>query len=301
MHPEPLNSIEAPDGRRLAVDLSGHPNGSPVFLLHGTPGSRNGPKPRGPILYHSGIMLITYDRPGYGGSTRQANRRVADAATDVRIIADALGIDRFSVVGRSGGGPHALACAALMPERITRTAVLVGLAPANAEGLDWFEGMAEDNVREYETADADTSRLAERLRLRAERIRKDPESLIKLLLTQMPGPDRRIVQSAAMRRLLAATYSEAVRHGPYGWIDDALALRHEWGFDLASITMPVLLWHGAADTFSPLSHTLWLADRIPNGELWLERHKAHFAAMEVLPDLLPWLTAQQDPLTPSAA
>nr|WP_020523876.1 alpha/beta hydrolase [Catelliglobosispora koreensis] len=294
---ELLNSIETPDGRRLTMEVTGHPNGSPVFLLHGTPGSRNGPKPRAAILYRSEIRLITYDRPGYGGSTRQESRRVADAAADVATIADALGLDRFSVVGRSGGGPHALACAASMPDRVTRAAALVCLAPANAEGLNWFEGMSDDNVSAYETAEADASRFAERIRLRAERILRDPESLIRLLLGQMPEVDRRIVQSTAMRKHLVSTYREAVRPGPYGWIDDALAFRQEWGFDLSSITVPVLLWHGTADTFSPLSHTLWLAKRLPQSEVWLEQNKAHFGAMEVLPDVFPWLTAQQKPLS----
>src|ERR1039457_6640174 len=99
--------------RKLSVETLGAPEGKPVFLLHGTPGSRYGPRPRGIILYRLGIRLITYDRPGYSGSDRNRGRSVADAADDVAAIADALGIDRFSVVGRSGGGPHALACAAL--------------------------------------------------------------------------------------------------------------------------------------------------------------------------------------------
>ena len=118
-------------------------------MLHGTPGSRVGPFPRGRGLYELGVRLISFDRPGYGGSDRLISRRVADVVPDVTAIADALDLGRFAVLGRSGGGPHALACAALLPERMTRAGVLVSLAPWAAEGLDWYAGMADSNVREY--------------------------------------------------------------------------------------------------------------------------------------------------------
>lgn len=125
-----------------------------MFLLHGTPGSRLGPAPRPSVLYRMGIRLITFDRPGYGGSDRSLGRTVSAAADDVRLIADALGIGRFGVVGRSGGAPHALACAALIPERIARAGSLVGLAPPDAADLDWFDGMTEANVLAYVNAAA---------------------------------------------------------------------------------------------------------------------------------------------------
>lgn len=279
------------DGRRLAVEVSGAPDGSAVFLLHGTPGSRSGPKPRSGILYRLGIRLISYDRPGYGGSTRDPGRTVADAAHDVSAIADQLGIGRFSVVGRSGGGPHALACAALLPHRVLRTAVLVGLAPSNAAGLNWFDGMAASNVREYSNADADQKMLMERLRLRAEKTTRDPESLLHAVRDQMAEPDRRVVESVTFRRLLSQTYAEAVREGPYGWIDDVLAFRRDWEFTPAQITGPVLLWHGKDDTFSPIKHTWWLARQIPQAHVQVQTYTAHFGAVEVLPKILAWLTS----------
>jgi pimeloyl-ACP methyl ester carboxylesterase len=133
--------VRAVDGRQLTAETSGDPQGRPVFLLHGTPGSRLGPAPRGVMLYQQGVRLIAYDRPGYGSSDRLPHRNVADVVQDVVAIADALGVDRFAVVGRSGGGPHALACAALLPDRVTRAAALVSLAPRVADGLDWFAGM----------------------------------------------------------------------------------------------------------------------------------------------------------------
>jgi pimeloyl-ACP methyl ester carboxylesterase len=224
-------------------------------------------------------------------SSRAEGRTVAHAARDVAAIADALGLDRFAVVGRSGGGPHALACAALLPDRVVRTAVLVSVAPADAPGLDWFGGMTDDNVSEYTTADYDAPALKEHLRLRAHRTLDNPTSLIDLLMTQMADPDKQVVKDVSIRRLLAETYAEALRDGPYGWIDDVLALRSDWGFQLDHIGGPVRLWHGADDTFSPVSHTRWLARRIAGAQLQVQSGAAHFGAMEILPEILGWLAA----------
>ena len=140
--------VRAQDGRRLTVESRAALDGTPIFLLHGTPGSRSGPRPRASLLYWLGVRLICYDRPGYGGSDRHENRKVADAASDVLAIADRLGIKKFGVVGRSGGGPHALACAALLEGRVTSAAALVGLAPTDATELDWLAGMTGSNVEE---------------------------------------------------------------------------------------------------------------------------------------------------------
>jgi pimeloyl-ACP methyl ester carboxylesterase len=241
------------------------------------------------VLYRLGVRLISYDRPGYGGSSRAPGRSVADAATDVETIADDLGIEEFSVVGRSGGGPHALACAALLPDRVRRTAVLVGLAPSDATGLDWFGGMTDANVRDYGIAGHDDVVLIEELRVRAERAIDDPGSLLALLREQMTEADRRVVAVVAIRRQLTDAYAEALRGGPHGWIDDVLALRADWGFRLAEIRMPVWLWHGADDNFAPASHTRWLAGQIPGAEAQVQRHRAHFGAVEILPETLAWL------------
>lgn len=289
------------EGRALAVDIAGAPDGKPVFLLHGTPGSRHGPRPRGIVLYRLGVRLISYDRPGYGGSDRHIGRTVADAATDVAAIADALNIDRFGVVGRSGGGPHALACAARLNDRVEKAAVLVGLAPSDAEGLDWYDGMTQSNVDEFTVADSrvpdgpaaddDLDSAFRDLVERAYEIRDDPESLIAFLLPELTVPDRRVVDDIAIRRQLMTTYAEGLRKGPDGWIDDVLAFRRSWGFDLAKATMPILLWHGADDHFSPVGHTEWLARRLPRSVLEVQPGAAHFAAVEVLPQVLAWIAA----------
>jgi pimeloyl-ACP methyl ester carboxylesterase len=269
--------------------MSGHPTGQPVFMLHGTPGSRVGPFPKTRVLYELGVRLISFDRPGYGGSTRLDSRRVADVVPDVVAIADKLGLDRFAVVGRSGGGPHALACAALLPERVTRAGVLVSLAPWAAEGLDWFAGMTESNVLEYTAAASAPELLTARLVQTAAKIKANPTSHVTALGPEMPPADRRVVADVGIRALLAQNFAEALRDSADGWIDDALAFCAPWGFNLADITVPILLWHGQNDVFSPVAHARWLADQIPHAIAAIRPDGAHFDALEVMPDVLSWL------------
>jgi pimeloyl-ACP methyl ester carboxylesterase len=287
--------IHTPDGRRLAVDISGAQDRIPVFLLHGTPGSRRGPRPRPGMLYRLGIRLISYDRPGYGRSDRHRGRSVADAAADVRAIADRLGLGAFSVVGRSGGAPHALACAALLGSRVRSVAALVGLAPPDAADLDWYDGMTDSNTAAFGQVEPDLKQLIATLRERAEQIRDDPEFLLRLLRPELTRQDNRVVDEVAIQQLLTETYAEACRHGAHGWIDDTIALRSPWMFDLSTIDVPVLIWHGQDDVFSPVHHARWLAGRIRHGhddarvEVVLKDGAAHFDAVEIVPDVLAWI------------
>ncbi|MEV5846732.1 alpha/beta fold hydrolase [Streptomyces sp. NPDC048179] len=283
--------VRTASGRRLRVEVSGDPRGRPVFLMHGTPGSRVGPRPRPMFLYQRGARLISFDRPGYGGSDRRPGRRVVDVVEDVAAVADALGLDRFAVAGRSGGGPHALACAALLPGRVTRAAAMVALAPRDAEGLDWFAGMAPYNVLEFHTAVTDPERYAARIIPRSAVIRSNPARMLEDLRWDLTEEDRLIVSDTNIRSMLLRTYHEALRTSPYGWIDDSIALTSPWGFDPAHIGVPVLLWHGAMDAFSPAAHHSWLAAHIPRARAVLEPKAAHFASLRALPDVLDWLLA----------
>jgi pimeloyl-ACP methyl ester carboxylesterase len=281
--------VRSADGRRLAVRVAGNPAGHPVVYLHGTPGSRVAPLPRERVLYTLGVRLITFDRPGYGGSDRLASRHVADVVPDVAAIADQLGVEAFAVLGRSGGGPHALACAALLPQRVTKAGILVSIAPWAAKGLDWFAGMSESNVREFTSASRTPESLIVELAKTAARIKADPMSHVSALGPELPEDDRRVIKDAGIRRLLAENYKEALRDSADGWIDDSLAFCAPWGFDLADIRIPVLLWHGEKDVFSPAAHARWLADQIPTAELRVLPDSAHFRALEAVPDMLSWL------------
>jgi pimeloyl-ACP methyl ester carboxylesterase len=285
------HTVQATGGRRLSTEMYGDPDGRPILLLHGTPGSRLGPHPRSAVLHRLGVRLISFDRPGYGESDRLEGRRVADAAADVLAIADAYGLEKFAVVGRSGGGPHALACAALLPERTTRAAVLVGIAPHGADGLDWLDGMAQSNVTEYTAAAKGYAEIVAHTRAAASAVRADPGSLIAKLQDELPDPDRRVMADRGIRSMLVQTHAEALRMSEFGWIDDALAFCSPWGFDPATVTVPVLLWHGANDVFSPASHARWLADRIPSATVVVQAGAAHFGALDVLPDILRWVSA----------
>jgi pimeloyl-ACP methyl ester carboxylesterase len=309
--------------RKITWDSWGSPTGMSVFLLHGTPGSHSGPRPRSSVLYRLGIRLVSYDRPGYGGSDPYPGRTVADAANDVEAIADKLKLDKFAVLGRSGGGPHALACGALLGDRVERVACLVGLAPSDAEDLDWYAGMTKSNTWEFKkveqgsekghldarelnngeiahrklqngkTADLGLQNGSNDIRTylaeQAQRIREDPEELLRALTDELAGEDVRVVNDLAMRRLLTETYQEAVRKGGDGWVDDVVALRRPWHFDLATIKVPVLLWHGANDVFSPVAHTCWLAQQIPGAVVAVQPDAAHFSALEIMPSVLAWI------------
>ncbi|GAA5044313.1 alpha/beta hydrolase [Thermocatellispora tengchongensis] len=275
----------------MAVETWGQPDATPVFLLHGTPGGRFQPRPRAKTLHLLGIRLISFDRPGYGGSDRRINRVVADAAEDVEDIADALGLGRFAVVGRSGGAPHALACAAVLGDRTIRAAALVGLAPRLAEGLDWFDGMIEANVAEYVAARAGHRVVASRLRAAADEIRADPASKVLNICAQVPDSDRQVVGDHGIRRMLERNFAEGLRVSEDGWVDDVLAFTAPWGFDVAAIEAPTLLWHGENDVYSPVSHTRWLAKRIRNATVRIQRGAAHFGALKAMPEILAWVAS----------
>jgi pimeloyl-ACP methyl ester carboxylesterase len=247
------------------------------------------------ILYRLGVRLISFDRPGYGHSDRLRGRRVADVVADVAAIADAIGIERFAVAGRSGGGPHALACAALLPHRVIRAGVLVGLAPRAAAGLDWSDGMASSNLTSFNAAATGHEPVAARLNPTAAAIRANPASLLAELDVELPISDRRVVADAGIRAGLIAAHAEALRNSAYGWIDDILALCSHWGFDISAVSVPVLLWHGDSDVFSPASHTRWLARQIATAQLVVQAGAAHFGALDVLPEVLRWLVSGQLP------
>ena len=278
-------------GRMLTAETWGAPSGAPVFLLHGTPGSRLGPRPRSSVLYRLGIRLIAYDRPGYGGSERFSGRKVADAASDVAAIADHLGIDKFAVVGRSGGGPHALACAAILTERVTRAAALVSLAPRDAEGLNWYAGMGESNVAEYQAAESARQGVAARIAPHADSMRENPLSHIDFLDAELHESDRRVIADYGIRAMLSSNFAEALKNSGDGWVDDILAFISPWGFDVRRISAPVMLWHGADDVFSPVAHTEWLARRLKNPTVMIEPNMAHFGAVAALPSILHWLAS----------
>ncbi len=270
------DQLTLPDGRTLEVHELGDPDGFPILAHHGTPAS-------GPLYDRwatPGVRLIGYDRAGYGGSDRHHGRTVGSIADDVLALADALGLDRFATWGISGGGPHALACAALCGERLTAAASLAGIAPWGADGLDWLAGMGEDNVEEFGLVlageEALTPSLAE---YREAMIAATPEDLFAAVESLLGAADRAALNGALAEFLHAATV-HGLEHGTDGWVDDDLAFVADWGFDLADIAAPVLIVQGGDDRFVPKAHGEWLAAHVPGCEAWIDDENGHLTLLE---------------------
>ncbi len=284
-----VRTTRSADGKVLTYQEFGHPAGRPVFLLHGTPGSCHGPRPRPTVLHRDHLRLIAYDRPGYGGSTRRVGRDVAAAAWDVRHLADHLGIERFAVVGRSGGGPHALACAALLSERVVRAAALVSVAPRDLMGESWFEDMNEHNADRYRMAERGLEEYAAYVRDSMNRSRQDPDTFVPY--AELPKADKVVISDYEIKTMMFDNFAEGLRTSIDGWIDDNLAFVEPWGFDPSAIAVPVWLWHGTEDGYSPVEHSRWLAKAISGSELVLGHGRAHLGALVELRRALRWAAA----------
>jgi pimeloyl-ACP methyl ester carboxylesterase len=284
------HTVHGPGGRVLRVCEDGEPNGVPLVTHHGTPGSRR--------LYggwvedasRRGIRLIGYDRPGYGGSDRHHGRVVADAAADVAAIADALGLDRILTHGRSGGGPHALACAALLGDRVAAAATFASVAPYDADGLDFLAGMGEDNVIELGAAVEGPEALAPLLEDFAPRLLgADAEELVGALKSLLSPPDVAVVTGGLAEELIAST-GEGIGATRDGWLDDDLALVKPWGFELSSISVPIQLWQGRQDLMVPPAHGEWLASHIPGADARLSGEDGHLSVEHLrVGDAHAWL------------
>jgi len=254
-------TVSATDGRRLDVIVADG-TGPPLLFHHGTPMSKVLFAPWADAAAAAGLRLVTYSRPGYGASDRHEGRTVADCGDDVRAILDALEADRCVTAGWSGGGPHALATGARLPERTSAVATIAGVGPYG-EDLDFLAGMGELNVREFGHA---VARQDDALRsfmesYVAETDGQDVDALIAELASLLPPVDVAEL-TGAFGRFMLDSQEEAFRNGIWGWFDDDIAFTVPWGFDVASITVPVTIWQGAQDLMVPLAHGEWLATHV---------------------------------------
>lgn len=288
-----MRSVTTSDGRTLTVREGGDPEGFPILAIAGTPGSSMLYEPHSRDAAERGIRLFSYDRPGYGGSTRQKGRSVADCAPDIAAVGDALGVERFCVWGISGGGPHALAAGALLPERVIAVAVLASTAPYDAEGLDFFEGMGELNVEEFgKIFEGEEAHRASMEKERQDLLTATPGQLLELWQTLL-GPSDREVATGELAAFLLDHMRAGIGPSGDGWIDDAVAFVTPWGFDLASIRVPVQLWQGEQDSFVPYGHGVWLAEHIPGVDARLTAEDGHLTLAERrVPEVHGWLLAQ---------
>lgn len=273
-------TIHTADGRALQVHEAGDRNGFPVLFHHGTPQAGLPYEPHAALAREQGIRLIGYDRPGYGASTRAKDRRVADCVADVTEIADALDLGRFATWGISGGGPHALACAALCDERLTAVASLAAVAPYGVDGLQWLEGMGEDNHIEFgKVPEGEDALRAYCASAAEEMLKAEPEELVRVLESLL-GPEDRSVLTGRFAEYLLACDHHGLEHGVDGWVDDDFAFFEPWGFEVEVISRPVLLLHGDDDRFVPVSHAHWLAAHIPGVEARIDASDGHLTLFE---------------------
>jgi pimeloyl-ACP methyl ester carboxylesterase len=283
-------SVWTRDGRRLEVLTAGPETGLPLVFHTGTPSGLVAPAPVTAAASARGLRTVLYARPGYEGSTPRPGRVVADAAADVTEILDHLGADQFLTAGSSGGGPHALACAALLPGRCLAAASVAGVAPYRAAGLDWLAGMGPENIEEYSAAAAGENALAGFLAAALREVSGMTGAGVAAALGELVAAADTAVLTGDFADDLARSFRGAVREGPAGWRDDDLAFVRDWGFTVASVQVPVAIWQGGQDRMVPFSHGAWLAGQVPGARAHLLPGDGHLTLItsrfgEILDDL----------------
>jgi pimeloyl-ACP methyl ester carboxylesterase len=279
--------VAGPDGRTIEVLAGGDRDGFGLLLHGGSPSAVAEYPPMDATARSLGLRLVTYSRPGYGASTpRPEAGRFADDVVESVSVLDALGIEEFVTLGWSGGGPRALACAALLPDRCRAATSLAGVAPYDARGLDWFAGMAEENHEEYQAAeagpDAYEAYLVESF---LPILEASPEELAQAMGALVPPVDRAVL-SGAFADWLSRSFHHAGAQGVVGVRDDGLAGVAPWGFDLAGIRVPVAVWQGRLDAMVPYAHGEWLAAAVPGAEAHLLEDEGHLSLVERLDEVL---------------
>jgi pimeloyl-ACP methyl ester carboxylesterase len=271
----PSRDIKVGD-RTLTIHEHGAPDGPVILHHHGTPLAG------GPMdlwvedARARGARLVCFDRPGYSGSTPAPGRTVGDAAADVAAIMDALGVERFVTWGISGGGPHALACAALLPDRVAAVASLASIAPFDAPGLNYFSGMGEDNIKEFGLTMAGREYIEPYAEAVGEMMRQGSvEQLAEGIASIISEVDRVALIDGGVGEYWAGAMPATFAQGAAGWVDDNLAFARPFGFAIDSISVPTLVVHGHKDQMVPLDHGRWLAGMIPGAEAWISEDEGH--------------------------
>ena len=287
----PIN-VPMPDGRSLDVYVAGPDDGDVLVFHAGTPAV---PLPYQPMIDQMaarGLRFVGFSRAGYGSSTRRQGRSVADVVGDTSAVLDHLGAKEAYVIGWSGGGPHALACAALLPDRVHAAATIAGVAPYPAEGLDYLGGMGAENVEEFEAALAGPDQLIRFKErnwpiFRAVTGGEVAESFGDLIDHVDAG-----ALTGEFAEYIAACTREALRESYWGWFDDDMAFINPWGFDLHSILVPVHVWQGGHDRMVPFAHGQWCAANIPTAIPHLDEEDGHLRiVVQEMDDILDELIA----------
>jgi pimeloyl-ACP methyl ester carboxylesterase len=276
----------------LEVVRHGPPDGRVLVFHVGTPNAPAAFPLLTDALDERGWQLVAYARPGYAGSARREGRSVADAAADTAAILDALGLDRFVTIGWSGGGPHALACAALLPDRCDAAASLAGVAPFDADGLDFLAGMGAENVEEFGSAARSRDELVAFLNRDAAALAHITGDDIAGALGDLVDDVDRAALTGEFAETMASMLRRALSTGIAGWLDDDLAFVKPWGFELDAIRVPVSIWQGAHDRMVPFSHGQWLSANVPGARVHLYEDEGHISLVQQLPLILDDLVSR---------
>jgi len=288
-------TVPAGDGRVLEVLTDGPVHGLPFVFHTGTPAGLVAYRPMLETAAAHGLRTVQYSRPGYGASTPHPGRLVADAADDVAAILDRLGAGTFVTAGWSGGGPHALACAALLPGRCLAAASMAGVAPHGGEGLDWLGDMGPENVQEFAAAADGETALTGLLEAAADELRDITAGALVEGMGGLMSEADKAVTTGDFADFLAASFRAALASGIAGWRDDDLAFVRDWGFALPGggngAGVPITIWQGGQDRMVPFAHGAWLADHLPGARARLLPGEGHLtlpitAFSQILADLL---------------
>lgn len=289
-----MATITLADGRTYAFEQWGDPAGDVLFSLHGTPGGRLGRHPDPDLWRRMGLRVVTVDRPGYGQSTPLPGRAVAHMAQDVAAVADHLGAERFAVFGGSGGGPHALAVAALLGDRVRACVPVCSAAPTRPEER---ASMVEINQESFRVmAEQGRPGLTRRLSALRGQILADPLGGLIAQLADAPAQDREWFSRPEVQQVMAEQLADALEPGVDGWVDDAMSFEPQpWGFDPGVITCPTHFWHSDDDANAPLSAVQRVVSAIPGAQLTTWHGQGHSAptrnAEQVLTELVATLAA----------
>jgi pimeloyl-ACP methyl ester carboxylesterase len=283
--------VPMPDGRDIDVVTTGPADGFPLVVHGGTPSGLVVNSRIAEAAAERGLRYVETARPGYEGSTPRPGRRVGDVAADVAAVLDALGAGQFLSMGMSGGGPHTLACAALLPGRCLGSASIAGIAPYGAAGLDFMAGMGPENVTEFSLALQGADALTPYLEKESEPLRQvTGEQVVAAFGGLISGADKDVL-TGEFADELAAGCRAAVREGIAGWRDDDLAFAADWGFSLDALAGRAAIWQGDQDLMVPFAHGQWLAAHIPGARVHLEPGAGHLTMTvtvidRILDDLL---------------
>jgi pimeloyl-ACP methyl ester carboxylesterase len=286
-----MDQVTTPDGRTLEIRTSGSETGYPFVFHSGTPSAAVPFLPLERAARAAGLRMVTYSRPGYGASSPVTGDRadtwsMADDVTDTATVLGALGINEFVTLGWSGGGPRALACAALLPDRCRAAVSLAGVAPYDAEGLDWSAGMGPENVRDFEAAAEGREALAALVEAEVEEFAGVTGDDIIAAFGDLVDEVDASALTGELAEYVAASFRRAAFQGSVGLLEDNLVVMRPWGFDVGDITVPVSIWQGAHDLMVPFSHGTWLAAQLSAARVHLLDDEGHISLLHRFDDML---------------